>query len=38
MNLFYDPDYGFIIRFDFVTKLPICYDYIKLTFGIFMKE
>lgn len=38
MPLFYDPDAGFIVRIDFVNKLPICYDYVKVSYGIFIKK
>lgn len=38
MPLFYDPDYGLVIRFDYVSKIPVSYDYVKLTYGIFVKE
>lgn len=37
MPLFYDPDNGFIIRYDYITNLPICYDSIRLQFGMFDK-
>ncbi|CAD8082674.1 unnamed protein product [Paramecium primaurelia] len=36
--LFYDQDSGFVIRIDFVNKLPICYDYVKIGYGIFIKN
>lgn len=38
MPLYYDPDAGLIVRIDFVNKLPICYNYIKVSYGIFIKK
>lgn len=38
MPLYYDPDAGFIVRIDFVNKLPICYNFIKVSYGIFIKN
>ncbi|CAK78464.1 unnamed protein product (macronuclear) [Paramecium tetraurelia] len=36
--LFYDQDTGFVVRIDFVNKLPICYDFVKVGYGIFIKN
>lgn len=38
MPLFYDSDYGFVVRFDYVVKIPLAYDYIKISYGVFTKE
>lgn len=38
MPLFYDPDSGIALRIDFINKLPLCYDYVKLSYGIFIKK
>lgn len=38
MPLYYDPDAGLIVRIDFVNKLPICYNFIKVSYGIFIKK
>jgi hypothetical protein len=38
MPLFYDPDAGFALRIDFVHRLPVCYDYVKISYGVFIKK
>lgn len=38
MPLHYDPDGGFIVRFDFVNKLPIIYEHIKISYGLFIRK
>ncbi|CAD8171464.1 unnamed protein product [Paramecium octaurelia] len=38
MPLHYDPDGGFIVRLDFVNKLPIVYEHVKISYGLFIRN